>query len=55
LAAAVVLQIVALVRSLRIEDDNPVEYRRTVKWFTSSAVVLLIGLLLAAVVFSGAK
>ena len=52
LAVAVLLQIVALVRSLRLEDEHPTEYRRTVKWFTSSAVVLLVGLLLAAVVFS---
>jgi hypothetical protein len=52
LAIAVLLQIVALVRSLRLEDEHPTEYRRTVMWFTSSAVVLLAGLLLAAVVFS---
>jgi hypothetical protein len=54
-AAAVILQIIALVRSLRLEDDYPAEYRRTVMWFTSSAVVLLVGLMLAAVVFSGAS
>src|SRR5262245_42567889 len=45
LAVAVLLQIVALVRSLRLEDDDPAEYRKTVRWFTSSAIVLLIGLL----------
>ena len=54
LAVAVLLQIVALVRSLRLEDDHPTEYRKTIKWFTSSAVVLLVGLLLAAVVVAGA-
>jgi hypothetical protein len=53
LAVAVLLQIVALVRSLRLEDDDPNEYRKTVKWFTASAVVLLIGLLIATVVFAG--
>jgi len=53
LAVAVLLQIIALVRSLRLEDDHPTEYRRTVMWFTSSAVVLLVGMLLAAVVVSG--
>ena len=53
-AVAVLLQIVALVRSLRLEDDHPDEYRKTVKWFMCSAVVLLIGLLLAVVVFSAA-
>ena len=54
IVSAVVLQIVALVRSLRLEDDNPDEYRKTVKWFTTSAVVLLIGLLFATVVFASA-
>lgn len=53
LVIAVLLQIVALVRSLRLEDDDPHEYRKTVMWFTTSAVVLLVGLLIATVVFSG--
>ena len=52
LLLAVLLQIVALIRSLRLEDDDPNEYRRTVRWFTSSAVVMMLGMLLAAVVFS---
>lgn len=54
LVAAVLLQIVALFRSLRLEDDDPREYRKTVTWFTTSAVVLLGGLLVAVVVVSGA-
>jgi hypothetical protein len=53
LVVAVLLQIVALVRSLRLEDDDPHEYRKTVMWFTTSAVVLLVGLLFATVVFAG--
>jgi hypothetical protein len=53
LVVAVLLQIVALFRSLRLEDDDPNEYRKTVMWFTTSAVVLLIGLLIATVVFAG--
>lgn len=44
LLAAVVLQIVALFRSLRIEDDEIGEYRKTVRWFIASAVALLLGL-----------
>lgn len=44
LLAAVCLQIVALFRSLRVEDDQVPEYRKTVRWFIASAVVLLIGL-----------
>ncbi len=53
IVTAVVLQIVALVRSLRLEDNDPNEYRKTVRWFATSAVVLLIGLLFATVVFAG--
>ena len=52
LVVAVVLQIVALFRSLRIEDDDEAEYRKTVRWFIASAVVLLVGLLIAVVAFS---
>jgi hypothetical protein len=52
LIAVVVLQIIALVRSLRLEDDDPNEYRKTVKWFTASAVVLLAAVLIAVVVSS---
>ncbi|GAA0710382.1 hypothetical protein [Dokdonella soli] len=49
LVAAIALQIVALLRSLRLEDDTPAEYRRTIHWFIASAVVLLFGLLLAGI------
>jgi len=50
LVAAIGLQIVALFRSLRIADDDEDEYRTTVRWFITSAVVLLISLLIAVVV-----
>lgn len=49
LVVAIVLQIVALLRSLRLEDDAPSEYRRTVRYVIASAIVLLLGLLWAAV------
>ncbi|HXX12621.1 MAG TPA: hypothetical protein VEK05_13980 [Burkholderiales bacterium] len=52
LVVAVMLQIVALVRSLRLEDNTPGEYRKTVVWFCASAVVLLVGLSIAVVAFS---
>ena len=52
LGIAVLLQIVALFRALRLEDDHPSEYRKTVLYFTCSAAVLLLGFLLAGVVFS---
>ena len=49
---AVILQIFALYRSLQVQDDEQVEYRKTVGWFIASAVVLLIALLIAVVVYS---
>jgi len=50
---AIVMQIIALFRSLRLEDDNQKEYRKTVRWFIASAVVLLVGLLIAVAVYAG--
>ncbi|CAG9182925.1 hypothetical protein [Cupriavidus pinatubonensis] len=47
LVGAVVLQIVALFRALRIEDDAVTEYRQTLRWFIASDVALLIGLAIA--------
>jgi hypothetical protein len=52
IVAAVGLQIVALFRSLRLEDDSETEYRKTVRWFVASAAVLLVGLLVTVVVFA---
>ena len=34
---AVVFQLVALIRALRIEDQYEDEYRKTVRWFIASA------------------
>jgi hypothetical protein len=48
LVIAIVLQIVALYRSLRVIDDDESEYRVTVIWFVASAVMLLLGLASAA-------
>jgi len=47
--AALVLQLVALFRSLRIEDQVATEYRKTVRWFISSVVVLLFALSFAII------
>lgn len=49
---AVILQIVALFRALRLADEEEQEYRKTVLWFVASAVVMLVGLLLAALIFA---
>jgi hypothetical protein len=53
--AAIVLQIYALLRSLRVADDDEKEYNKTVTWFISSAIVLLIGLLIAVIAFELGK
>jgi hypothetical protein len=49
---AVVLQLIALFRSLQLEDDAEDEYRKIVVWFVASAAALLLGLLLALVAAS---
>jgi hypothetical protein len=41
---ATLLQIVALYRALCLEDEAQAEYRKTVRWFIASAVLLLLGL-----------
>ncbi len=43
LTTAIVLQIIALYRALRLADDEEHEYERTVRWFIASAAVLLLG------------
>ena len=53
LVIAVMLEIIALFRALNVADDDEHEYRKTVKWFIASAVVLLAGMLLALVEFYG--
>ncbi len=48
LALAILLELVALWRSLRIEDDDESEYRKTLRWFVVSIGALMASLLLAA-------
>jgi hypothetical protein len=54
LALALLLQMVALFRSVRLEDDDQSQYRITTRWFFASATVLVASLMLATIVFSGA-
>ena len=44
-------QLVTLWRSLQIEDDEPAEYRKTLRWFLGSTLVLLLGVGLSAASF----
>ncbi|RPH69166.1 MAG: hypothetical protein EHM78_16205 [Myxococcaceae bacterium] len=44
---SIVGQVVTLWRSLQIEDDDPAVYRKTLRWFLGSTIVLLIGVALS--------
>ncbi len=50
LAIAILLELVALWRSLQLEDDEPSEYRKTLRWFLASTVLLLISVFFAALI-----
>ena len=52
LVISIVGQLVTLWRSLQIEDDEPAEYRKTLRWFLGSTLPLLIGIGLSALSFS---
>jgi 4-amino-4-deoxy-L-arabinose transferase-like glycosyltransferase len=53
IVAAVLMQLVALSRSLRVADDDEPEFARTVRWLLASAVLLLLGLGLSLLIDSG--
>jgi hypothetical protein len=48
LAVSIFLELYALWRALSLEDDEAGEYRKTLRWFIASVVVLIVSLLLAA-------
>ena len=50
LAIAILLELIALWRSLQLEDDEPSEYRKTLRWFLASTVLLLISIFFAALI-----
>lgn len=54
LAVALLLELVALFRAVRLEDDDVVQYRTTTRWFFASVTVLVASLVFATAVFSGA-
>lgn len=55
LAIPIGLEIYALFRSLRVSDDDEHEYMITVRWFVASVITMLVSIVFAAVVLSGAK
>jgi hypothetical protein len=50
---AIMLEIVALWRSLQVKDSQLVEYNKILKWFLFSVVTMLVSLLFAAVAYTG--
>lgn len=50
-ALAVVIQMVALWRSLQIKDDDEREYKKTLRWFLSSMVLLMMSLVFSYLSF----
>ena len=50
LAIAILLELVALWRSLQLEDDEPSEYRKTLRWFLASTILLLISIFFSALI-----
>ncbi|MGZ5958720.1 MAG: hypothetical protein ACXWLG_07020 [Myxococcaceae bacterium] len=45
-------QCVTLWRSLQVEDDDVTEYKKTLRWFLGSTLVLLVAVLLSAISYS---
>jgi hypothetical protein len=52
LLLAIMLQLVALWRSLQLKDDVAAEYRITLRWFLTSIIILLVSLIVAAISYS---
>jgi hypothetical protein len=52
LTLAIVLEMVALWRSLQVKDDDEVEYAKTLRWLFCATILLLIGLLISAIAYN---
>ena len=52
LVIAIILQFVALWRSLQLKDEAVHEYQLTLRWFLAANIVLLISLITAAISYS---
>jgi hypothetical protein len=46
---AILLEFYTLWRSLRLEDDEVIEYRKTLRWFAASVILLIASLVLAQI------
>lgn len=52
LAIAIVLQMIALWRSLQVRDDDERQYSKTLRWLLAAIVLLLASLFVSAVVYN---
>jgi hypothetical protein len=52
MGVAVALELFALWRSLRVEDDDEYEYRLTLRWFLAGAIILALGMLCSALSYN---
>ena len=52
LLLSIILQLVSLWRSLQLKDQRASEYRRTLRWYLSAIIVLLVSLVVAALSYS---
>ncbi|MEO6972366.1 MAG: hypothetical protein ABI135_02945 [Rhodoferax sp.] len=50
----IAMEIYALFRALRVADDDETEYAKTVRWFITSIVVMLVAVFISAAVLSDA-
>lgn len=46
-AVSILLQMITLWRALQVKDDDESEYKKTLRWFLSSAVLLLASLVVS--------
>jgi hypothetical protein len=52
LAISILGQLLTLWRSLQLEDDEPANYRTTLRWFLWSVIVFLVAVFLSTLSFS---
>lgn len=55
LVASVVMELIALWRSLQPRDEHPGEYRVTLRWFVISSTTLLLSLVVAGFSYAHVK
>jgi drug/metabolite transporter superfamily protein YnfA len=48
--AGIVVQLIALYRSLDVRDENEARYRRTVQYFFSGVLIVLVGVVIVTIV-----